>query len=71
MEVAEQWWDEMLPKFPYGYPTRLAAFLRRQDELARPDLVFAGDYLAHSHTGGACASGRVAADQLRARRSPS
>ncbi len=70
VEVAEQWWDEMLPKFPYGYPTRLAAFLRRQDELARPDLVFAGDYLAHSHTGGACASGRVAADQLRARRSP-
>ena len=67
VEVAEQWWDEMLPKFPYGYPTRLAAFLRRQDELRRPDLVFAGDYLAHSHTGGACASGRVAADTLRAR----
>jgi oxygen-dependent protoporphyrinogen oxidase len=67
VEVAEQWWDEMLPKFPFGYPTRLKAFLRRQDGLGRPDLVFAGDYLAHSHTGGACASGRVAADTLRAR----
>lgn len=68
VEVAEQWWDEMLPKFPFGYPTSLKTFLRRQDELGRPDLVFAGDYLAHSHTGGACASGRVAADMLQARR---
>jgi oxygen-dependent protoporphyrinogen oxidase len=57
VEVHEQWWDEMLCAFYPGYIQRLAGFLQRQ-RARRDNLYFAGDYLAHSHTGGACASGR-------------
>lgn len=58
VEVHEQWWDRMLPQYYPGYIRGLAKFLRDQDRRARNDLLFCGDYLAHSHTGGACASGR-------------
>lgn len=58
IEVHEQWWDRMLVTFYPGYIRGMATFLRGQDQRARTDLVFCGDYLSHSHTGGACASGR-------------
>jgi oxygen-dependent protoporphyrinogen oxidase len=59
-EVHEQWWDEMLCAFYPGYIGKLAGFLAAH-ESARREVYFAGDYLSHSHTGGACASGRRAA----------
>ncbi len=60
VHVVTQWWDDMLPEFYPGYLRKLAAFLTRPRE-ARSDLYLCGDYLAHAHAGGACASGRRAA----------
>jgi oxygen-dependent protoporphyrinogen oxidase len=55
--IVEQYWDEMLPQWHPGYARKVADFLARQEKVRRR--VYAcGDYLAHSHTGGACASGR-------------
>lgn len=55
--VVEQYWDEMLPQWYPGYARTVAAFLARQEN-ERRRIYACGDYLAHSHTGGACASGR-------------
>ncbi len=61
--VAEQWWDAMLPEWGVGYATRVAEFVL--DQAAATDgIVYCGDYLSQSHTGGACASGRIAARLL-------
>ncbi len=65
--VAEQWWDAMLPQWGVGYATRVAAFVREQ-AAESTGLVYCGDYLSQSHTGGACASGRVAARLILRRR---
>lgn len=59
-EVHEQWWDEMLCAFYPGYITTMAGFLTAHESRPR-EVYYAGDYLSHSHTGGACASGRRAA----------
>lgn len=61
--IAPQWWDAMLPQWPQGYATRVAAFLSAQEAAPR-DVYFCGDYLSQSHTGGACASGRRTASLL-------
>jgi oxygen-dependent protoporphyrinogen oxidase len=52
--------DDMLIYIPVGFIRELAAFLRAQ-ESSRRGLYFAGEYLSHAHTGGACASGRTVA----------
>jgi len=63
-EVVEQWIEDMLPVIYPGYAKKVAAFLEEME--ARPArLYFCGDYLAHAHTGGACASGRFAAKLLQ------
>ena len=56
-EVQLQWWDTMLPYFYTGYIRALAGFLS-DHESRQHTLYYAGDYLSHAHTGGACASGR-------------
>jgi oxygen-dependent protoporphyrinogen oxidase len=50
----------MLPEWYPGFARQVAAFIARQ-EAAPGRIYMAGDYLSHSHTGGACASGRRAA----------
>ena len=62
--VAEQWWDNMLTEWYPGYTKGMAVFLKKQDETPSR-IYFCGDYLSQSHTGGACASGRRAAETLR------
>ena len=62
-EVHVQWWDDMLPEFYPGYIRELASFLEAQSPRKRR-VYFCGDYLAHAHTGGACASGRRTADTI-------
>jgi len=52
--------DDMLLYIPTGLPHEMAAFLQRQ-ETSRRTLYFAGEFLSHAHTGGACASGRTVA----------
>lgn len=61
--VAEQWWDDMLPEWYPGYARSVASYLARR-EGSPSRLYFCGDYLAQSHAGGACASGRAAAALL-------
>jgi oxygen-dependent protoporphyrinogen oxidase len=60
VEVIEQWIPQMLPLWYPGYAKKVAAFIETYEAAPR-SIYFAGDYLAHSHTGGACASGRRAA----------
>jgi len=45
---------------PVGHAKRMAAVLREQ-EREKHGLYFAGEYLAGTHTGAACASGRTIA----------
>lgn len=60
VEVIEQWIPQMLPLWYPGYAKKVASFIQSYESTPR-NVYFAGDYLAHSHTGGACASGRRAA----------
>lgn len=60
VDVHEQWIDEMLPLIYPGYARKLSAFLERMRAVPSR-IYYAGDYLGHSHTGGACASGRMTA----------
>ena len=62
--IAEQWWDAMLPLWPMGYATKVADFLESQ-ETSPKRILYCGDYLSQSHTGGACASGRGIARLLQ------
>ncbi len=62
-DVVEQWIEEMLPLWQVGYTRAMTAFLARQETTPRT-LYFCGDYLSHSHTGGAVASGRRLAKQI-------
>lgn len=62
--VVEQWIDEMLPIIYPGYARKVRDFLSEM-ETNRSSLYFCGDYLSHSHTGGACASGRLVADTVK------
>ncbi len=61
--IAEQWWDAMLPEWRPGYAREVAAFLIRQEQAPRR-IYYCGDYLSQSHTGGACASGRIVARHM-------
>jgi oxygen-dependent protoporphyrinogen oxidase len=61
--VREQWIESMLPEWYPGYVRKVAALLEHQASRKRP-IYFAGDYLAHSYVGGACASGRDAAKRI-------
>ena len=45
---------------PVGYVRQMAGVLREQEK-ERRGLYFAGEYMAHGHTGAACASGRTVA----------
>ena len=49
-----------LVELPTGFIRAMAEFHRQQDKEKR-GLYFAGEYLGHAHTGGACASGRAVA----------
>lgn len=51
--------DDLI-QIPVGYVKQLAAISREQEK-ERRGLYFAGEYMAHAHTGGACASGRTVA----------
>jgi len=62
-DVVEQWVDEMLPEWYVGYTQAMRDFLVRH-EAERSTIYFCGDYLSHSHTGGACASGRRVAGTI-------
>ena len=53
-----------------GYIRALQEFLQRRAAAAEP-YFFCGDYLAHPHAGGACASGKRVAEQIGARYSQS
>jgi oxygen-dependent protoporphyrinogen oxidase len=68
VEVHERWLEDMLPEFYPGYIRGLLAFRGAHEKPS--DLYFAGDYLAHAHTGGACASGREAARKIVAHWGP-
>lgn len=59
-DIAEQWWDDMLPEWYPGYARKVAAFLEGRRHI-RARIAYCGDYLSQSHTGGACASGRMVA----------
>ena len=62
--TVEQWIGEMLPIIYPGYARKVRDFLKSM-ETNPSRLYFCGDYLSHSHTGGACASGRLAADVVK------
>lgn len=62
VEVHQMWWDDMLPEFYPGYISKMSEFLLTHQSPS--DRYFCGDYLAHAHTGGACASGRRVARQI-------
>ena len=51
--------DDLI-QIPVGYVRQMAAIAREQEK-ERHGLYFAGEYMAHAHTGGACASGRTVA----------
>jgi oxygen-dependent protoporphyrinogen oxidase len=51
--------DDLI-QIPVGYVKQMAAISREQEK-ERRGLYFAGEYMAHAHTGGACASGRTVA----------
>jgi oxygen-dependent protoporphyrinogen oxidase len=51
--------DDLI-QIPVGYVKEMAAIAKEQEK-ERRGLYFAGEYLAHAHTGGACASGRTVA----------
>lgn len=63
LEVHTQYDGLFLAQVYPGYIRKLRSFLVGQDA-SRSPIVLCGDYLAHPHTGGACASGRRAARQL-------
>lgn len=51
--------DDLI-QIPVGYVREMAAIAREQEK-ERHGLYFAGEYMAHAHTGAACASGRTVA----------
>lgn len=51
--------DDLI-QIPVGYVRQMAEIAREQEK-DRRGLYFAGEYMAHAHTGGACASGRTVA----------
>lgn len=51
--------DDLI-QIPVGYVRQMAEIARDQAK-ERRGLYFAGEYMAHAHTGGACASGRTVA----------
>jgi oxygen-dependent protoporphyrinogen oxidase len=58
-DVVVQGGDDLV-QLPTGFIRAMAGFLRDQEKEKR-GLYFAGEYLGHAHTGGACASGRSVA----------
>jgi oxygen-dependent protoporphyrinogen oxidase len=51
--------DDLI-QIPVGYVRQMAAISREQEK-ERRGLYFAGEYMAHAHTGASCASGRTVA----------